>query len=332
VKRAAWTPGGIGLEEAEPGPLEPGWVRLSVESCGICGTDLHLLRDDRMRLPGITPGHEIVGHPVDGPSGLAEGRYAVEPRAWCGTCEFCAGGERHLCPAGRILGITAQGGLAEQIDVPLGSLHAVPGDVEPLVATLAEPLAVCLRSVHLAELQADSRVLVLGSGTIGLLAGLLARDRAQEVALVGRHPQQRAAARALGLTAVDESEAVAWALDRGPDVVIETVGGHADTVGDAIRYARPRGRVVVLGVFSEPRPVDLLQLMAKELRVLGSNTYGTTQRGSEFGAAVALMPRYASELAPLQTHQFPLTHIQDAFATAEDKKSGAIKVTLTIAG
>ena len=69
-------------------------------------------------------------------------------------------------------------------------------------------------------------------------------------------------------------------------------------------------------------------LMAKELRVVGSNTYGTGRSGSEFGSAVAFLPRYAGELSGLQTHQFPLARIDEAFAYAADKASGAIKVTL----
>ena len=62
--------------------------------------------------------------------------------------------------------------------------------------------------------------------------------------------------------------------------------------------------------------------------MLGSNTYGTDRRGSEFRAAVDLMPRYAEEMQSLQTHRFPLESLEDAFACASDKRSGVIKVTI----
>ncbi len=328
LRQAQWSDDGIGLADVEPPTLVEGWARLRVAACGICGSDLHMLRHHMMRFPGASPGHEIVGTPTHGPSGLADALYAVEPRSWCGHCGFCAQGQRQLCPSGKLLGVTAPGGLADFVDAPLAGLHRVPSGIDPLLASLAEPLAVCVRALDVARLEAGSRVLVLGAGSIGLLAGLLARDRSAAVALSARHPQQRAAAAKLGLVALPEADMAAWASAEQPDVVIETVGGLADTANDALRACRPGGTVVLLGVFAEPRPLELFMLMAKELRVVGSNTYGTGRSGSEFGTAVALLPRYAGELSGLQTHQFPLARIGEAFACAADKASGAIKVTL----
>ena len=70
-------------------------------------------------------------------------------------------------------------------------------------------------------------------------------------------------------------------------------------------------------------------LMAKELRLIGSNTYGQDRRGAEFASAVNLVSRYRGEIETLQTHSFSLDRIEDAFACAADKRSGAIKVTVT---
>ena len=328
MQQARWTADGIELVDVPAGPLPEGRVRLKVLANGICGTDLHLYRRELPPLEGSVPGHEIVGVPIDGPAGLTESLYAVEPRVWCGDCDFCGAGDHHLCPNGTVIGIQDAGGLAERVDVPRPSLHPVDADVPPLVASLAEPLAVSLRAVHLARLEADSRVLVLGGGSIGLLSGLLARDRAARVAITARYPQQAEAARRLGLEPLGESEVEAWSGEFGPDVVIETVGGFADTLAEAVQFCRPGGRVVVLGVFAGERTLNALVLMAKEIRLIGSNMYGSTRRGSEFRAAVDLMPRYRAELEPLQTHQFRLSALNDAFKCALDKRSGAIKVTV----
>ncbi len=327
--RACWTKDGLELGEAQPGPLSEGWVRLRVVANGICGTDLHLYR--RLLPPqlGNVPGHEVVGQPFDGPADLVEGLYAVEPLHWCGACASCEAGNRQLCERLEVLGIQRPGGLAEWIDVPRQSLHRVAASVAPLVASLAEPFAVCVRAVHRARLESGSRVLVLGAGTIGLLAGLLARDRVQRVAITARHPHQRKAAARLGLKALSETDATLWARSYGPDVVIESVGGQAETLKQAASLCRAAGRIVVLGIFAAECPINSLELVLKELTLIGSNTYGTTPRGSEFAAGVALLSRYQSELEPLLTHQFPLTALHDAFACAEDKASGAIKVTLT---
>jgi threonine dehydrogenase-like Zn-dependent dehydrogenase len=327
--RAGWTQSGIEVVDVEPPPLRSGWVRLRVVGCGICGTDLHLWRRELPAPVGGCPGHEIAGVPVDGPDGVREQLHAVEPTTWCGRCDACVSGRRHLCATGRLLGIALPGGIAELVDAPAECLHPVAASVPETVASLAEPVAVCVRALHLAELETDSRVLVIGAGTIGLLAALLARDRAGETAIVVRHAHQAECARALGVAPVPEADAAAFARAHSPDVVIETVGGHADTLVQAVQLARAAGRVVVLGVFSGVRPVDALGLLLKEITLIGSNTYGTGRRGPEFRAAVELLPRYASELAPLLTHRFPLARVAEAFATAADKKSRAIKVTIT---
>jgi threonine dehydrogenase-like Zn-dependent dehydrogenase len=111
-------------------------------------------------------------------------------------------------------------------------------------------------------------------------------------------------------------------------VVIETVGGLADTLDDAIRFCRASGRIVMLGVFAGSRPINALAFFLKELSLIASNTYGTTRRAPEFETGVELAARYRNELAPLQTHQFALDSVAGAFACASDKRSGAIKVTI----
>jgi threonine dehydrogenase-like Zn-dependent dehydrogenase len=328
LRQARWTEKGLDVAEVEPPALPPDWVRLRVAACGICGTDLHLYRRELAAPVGVAPGHEIAGTPLDGPRGLADGLYAVEPICICGVCDFCISGRRHLCEKMAIIGVMRNGGLADFVDVPAYAVHPVHSSVSPLVASFAEPLAVCVRGVSLARIDDDSRVLVLGAGAIGLLSGLLARDRVREVAITARHPQQREAAKRLGLTPLSEDEAKAWVKGAQPDVVIETVGGHAQTLLDATRWCRAGGRVVVLGIYSQRTEVSGYNLATRELEIVGSNMYGMGRRGPQFRAAVELLPRYATELAGLQTHQFGLERIEEAFRCAGDKTTGAIKVTV----
>ena len=231
--------------------------------------------------------------------------------------------------AGPGWGSGGDGGLAELIDAPLANLAPIPDGVDAVTASLTEPLAVTVRGVGLARVQPDNTVLVLGAGTIGLCAALVARDRAGDVAITARHPHQRAAAERLGVTVLDEGQAIEWGKQHRPDVVIESVGGAADTLADAIRVVRRGGRIVILGSFSEPKVVDLQRLMMKEVALLGSFCYGTGDRDAEFATAARLTGRWRDELAGLTTHQFPLDAVSSAFLTADDKATGAIKVTLT---
>lgn len=333
MRRALWTRDGLELAEVEPGPLEAGRVRLQVAACGICGSDLHWWHGEMPRPLGTAPGHEIAGTVLDGPAGLDDVLYAVSPNVSCGACEFCRVGRTHLCDRafGRGLGMGTDGGLSDVLDVPVENLAPVTTS-DPVVASLTEPLAVSLRGVSLADLEPDSRVLVLGAGTIGLTSALLARDRAAEVAITARHPHQAEAAAAMGVTVLGEDEGVTWAKDRGADVVIESVGGSAPTLDQAVKACRKGGTVVLLGAFTEPRPVDLAKLMMKELRLQGSFCYGSTQRGPQYAAAALATGRHETELLRLTTHQFPLDAASTAFETAADKSSGAIKVTILPGG
>ena len=112
--------------------------------------------------------------------------------------------------------------------------------------------------------------------------------------------------------------------------MIESVGGVADTLTDAIRVVGRGGRIVLLGSFSEPKALELQRLMMKEVALLGSFCYGGGGREPEFATAARLTGRWSSELAALTTHQYDLDDVTPAFTTAADKSTGAIKVTLTV--
>jgi len=328
--RAVWSDNGLEIQDEDPGPLNDGWVRLRVEACGICGSDLHFWHGDLPRPVGTAPGHEFVGTVVDGPAGLPDVRYAVSPNVACGTCAFCLSGSSNLCGrAGPGIGLGRNGGLAELVDAPLANLAPIPDGTDPVIASLTEPLAVTVRGVGLARLSPDSKVLVLGAGAIGLCAALVARDRAAEVAITARYPHQQEAASRIGVTVLSEDDAIAWGKENRPDVVVESVGGAAGTIADAVRVVGRGGRIVVLGTFNQPMPVDLQRLMMKEVALLGSFCYGGGEREPEFATAARLTGRWRDELEGLTTHQFPLGDIATAFTTASDKTTGAIKVTLT---
>ncbi|MGH8978004.1 MAG: zinc-binding dehydrogenase, partial [Acidimicrobiia bacterium] len=114
-----------------------------------------------------------------------------------------------------------------------------------------------------------------------------------------------------------------------PDVVIESVGGAANTAADAVGVVRRGGRIVILGSYGGPKAIDLMRLMRNESTLIGSFCYGSGERESEFTTAARMTGRWRDELRALTTHQFPLDNVKDAFATADDKSTGAIKVTLT---
>jgi threonine dehydrogenase-like Zn-dependent dehydrogenase len=325
--QSVWTEQGIVLEDVEPAPLKDGWVRLKVHACGICGSDLHGYKDGKIRA-GARPGHEMSGTIMESTVNLPDELYTVEPWLWCGECEFCRIGKVQLCQKGGLVSVSVPGGLADFIDVP--ALHVYPSDpsLTPIEASLTEPFGICTRAVHLADLKMDTRVLILGAGSLGLISGLLSRGTAERVAISYRYPSQAEAAQKLGLEAIPESEVVAWAQDFGPDVVIETVGGHANTLEQATAACRPDGRIVVLGLFSIEPTLDMRALVHKELKIMGSAFFGTSEHGPEFRTSTKILPHFKKELSILQTHQFPLSRVADAFEAAVSKDDRPIKVTI----
>jgi threonine dehydrogenase-like Zn-dependent dehydrogenase len=325
--QSIWTETGITLREVEPPPLKDGWVRLNVQACGICGSDLHGYKDGVYRAGGM-PGHEMAGTIMDGPGDLPDELYAVEPWLWCGECEYCRIGKVQHCRNGGLVGVSVPGGLADFIDVPALHIYASDPSLSPMEASLTEPFGICTRAVHLADLKMDTRVLILGAGSLGLISGMLARGTAERVAISYRYPSQAAAAAKLGLEAIPEDDVGALAQDFGPDVVIETVGGHANTMEQATEACRAGGRIVVLGLFSIKPELDMRALIHKELKIMGSAFFGTSEHGPEFRASTKLLPHFKSELSVLQTHQFPLSRVADAFAAAVSKDDRPIKVTI----
>jgi threonine dehydrogenase-like Zn-dependent dehydrogenase len=321
----------------EPGPGE---VRVAVEACGICGSDLHLIHSGFFA-PGTIPGHEAAGV-VDavgaGVTGVATGaRVAVEPMRGCGACASCRAGLYSICRDAKLHGVHLPGALAEYAVVPAERVHAVPADLDAALAALAEPMAVVVHALARGRLARGQRVLVLGAGSVGLLALAAARHRgASEVWVTARHPHQAALARALGATRVlGESEAEPFAADAlgrdAPiDLVVETVGGRADTLRVAGAAVRPGGVVSVVGLFLGAMPLDPLALMMKEVTLAWSYCYGRDPAGrSDFADAVDAIAAQRDALAPLVTHRMPLDRVGEAFRVAGDRRAGAVKVSLS---
>jgi len=330
MRHAVWNADGrLDVVDVEPPPLAPGFARLAVEACGICGTDLQFWSGHHHPRDGTTPGHEFVGTLLDAPAGTPDQRWSASPMVRCGTCEHCLAQELNLCrKGGDLIGLGRDGGLAEWVDVPVENLVPL-GDVPVDVGVLAEPLAVAVRGVGLAHLRPDETVLVLGAGTIGLLAALVACGTNEHVAISARYPHQVAAAEALGLTVLPEADVIAWGKQQRPSAIIETVGGQADTINDAIRVARRGGRIVVLGTFDKP-PIDLLSALQKEVALLPSFAYSVRDGVSDFDLAAQVLGEHRATMPALVTQRVELDDIATAFDTAADKQLGPIKVAVTV--
>ena len=335
MKAAVWNDrGSLDVVDRPVPEPKPGWVRLRVASVGICGTDLHFYRGSFPSPAGLLPGHEVggvvdlVGEGVDLSPGTP---VAVEPLVTCGRCAHCLSGDYNLCPTRMLLGVSGRGGLAEYMTALASSVYPLPEGVAAEAGSLAEPVAVCVRGTRLAQVGLGDRVLVLGAGSIGLISILTAKAAgAAEVYVTARHPSQQDMARRLGADGVFPSseDATAALADTAIDRVIETVGGKAPTIAEAVGLVRPGGTICMLGVFDGPTSLSGLDFSTKEIRMVGSNCYGRARARTDFAIALDLLRSHVGLLEGLVTHRFPIEEVNQAFDAAADKKSGSIKVTL----
>jgi (R,R)-butanediol dehydrogenase / meso-butanediol dehydrogenase / diacetyl reductase len=295
-----------------------GEVRLDVAYCGVCGTDLHIAHgamDARIAPPQVI-GHEMSGTVAEvgaGVDGFAVGD-AVVVRPLDARGETPADrGLSHISRNLRFLGIDAPGALQSSWTVPAFTLHAVPAGLDLRLAALAEPLAVACHDVRRAEVVGSETALVIGGGPIGLLIALVARARGADVLVVEPDASRRALAAELGFTALDPADDVAGVLERttngvGAEVVFEVSGSGAGILA-ATKHAALRGRVVVVAIFPEPKPVALFDLFWKELELRGARVY----EPEDFDAALALLADGALDVERLITAVEPLERVPAIF-------------------
>lgn len=308
----------FGLAEAAAHAPAPGQVRIRVAFCGICGTDMHIFHgrmDARVKPPRII-GHEMSGTVEaigDGVSGWSVGDHVtVRPLDSCGSCAACRAGHSHVCMNLKFIGIDSPGAFQGSWCVPARLLHRLPADLPLDRAALVEPIAVACHDVRRARLAAGEKAVVLGGGPIGVLVALVAQAAGAEVMVSEIDAGRRAFAASLGLQviATDPVAAVeAWTGGAGADAVFECTA--APPCAELMTMLpRVRGRIVIVGIFSQPVPVDLFRFFWRELELVGARVY----EAADFEQAIALVPHLP--LDRLITGRFPLSDIAGAFAAA----------------
>jgi 2-desacetyl-2-hydroxyethyl bacteriochlorophyllide A dehydrogenase len=308
-------------------------VQVEVAFVGICGTDLHVVHgtmDHRVTFPQLL-GHEMSGTITEVGAGVDDfevgEKVVVRPLISCNECPACLAGHRHICQRLVFLGIDAPGALQTHWTVPAHILHKVPAEVSLRTAALVEPLAVACHDVARAELVPGETVVVFGAGPIGLLISLLAQHRGARVLVTDVNAARLELAQGFGLEAVPEG--LAGAVERltgetGADVVFE-VSGSAPAIADATGVLRTRGRLVVVGIHSEPHPVDLLRVFWRELHLLGARVY----EPQDFDEAIALTAENVLPLDRLVTSVVPLDDLSEAFDQLQSG-GGAVKVLVSL--
>ena len=250
---------------------------VDVERVGICGTDVELYSGEMAYLDqGITTfplrlGHEWTGTVTAVGSAAHEHwigkRVTGDTMLGCGHCRFCLAGHQHVCPDRREVGITDgwPGALAEQLLIPARFALEIPSSVSLAAAALVEPGGNSLRAVDATGLSAGEPLLVLGSGTIGLLAAQFALARGIDVHLAGERPSSLELARSLGVQHTHSFDD----LEGRPYAAVIDATSSVDAPALAVQLVDPAGRVVFIGLSRTPSTVDTRDIALKDVTAVG---------------------------------------------------------------
>lgn len=317
----------ISIEKVDLAPVGPREVRLRVDSCGICGSDVSMFRGNHPVIrPPLTPGHEVVGTVIETGDDVMEHESALGaivvlvPQVGCGHCAMCARGTERICEQMRLIGGQIDGGLAEYLTVPVGNVLDVPRSVPTELRPLIEPLSVAAHAVRLGSPREGERCLVIGAGPIGTLVALAARECGADVIVVDRLEERRDVARRLGLDAREHP-------GRDYDLVLECVGG-AQTPRLALELSRPGGRVVLVGVAASELTLDGIALQRQERMIVGSHMYDRCDIETSFDLlASGVLPEDPGHLS-LLIEEYPLDGAQEALSKLAEGRPGALKVVI----
>lgn len=324
------SPGEMQLQERAMPEAAPGEVVLQIEAVGICGSDMHAWHGhDPRRQPGLVLGHEFVGRIVESraPGFERDSRWTGNPLIVCGVCEYCVQGRNNLCANRTMVGMTRAGAYAEYMSIPAASLIAMPQQMAATAAALTEPAATAWHAINLsmrvlARPLHECRVLVIGGGAIGMLAGLLLRHLGvADLTMTELNALRRdAIARHVGAAAVDPRS--------GPlpeaafDYVIDAVGAKA-TRQQAFAAVKPGGAIMHIGLQDWASEIDMRKLTLAEITLQGTYTYTT----ADLRATVAGLDRGVfGDLAWVEERL--LANGAQAFVDLDQGRCAAAKIVL----
>jgi propanol-preferring alcohol dehydrogenase len=277
------------LDMPEPGA---GQLRLRIQACGVCHTDLHTVEGE-LELPKlpIVPGHQIVG--VVDELGHGVQRFRQGDRVgvgWlnssCGACQFCREGRENLCPDARFTGLHVDGGYAQYAVVNEGFAYPLP---EGLSDTEAAPLLcagiIGYRSLRLSEIKPGGRLGLYGFGASAHLAIQVARYWGCDVYVFSRGQQHRRLARDLGAAWTGQAQDIPpVALDAS--VIFAPAGW---IVPLALKHLAPGGTLAINAIYMSPIPEFAYDLIYLERTVCSVANY-TRQDAEEFLSLAAEIP------------------------------------------
>jgi 2-desacetyl-2-hydroxyethyl bacteriochlorophyllide A dehydrogenase len=329
-----------GLADVDIPEVKKDEVLLRVGASGICHSDLDLLKgtevSDATTYPAI-PGHEFAGEIVQ--VGSAVQRYrkndkvVVEPMVCCRTCPSCRRGWIMHCHAGYDqLGITKPGGMAEYVAVPEGCLYKLPPQIDLVIAALIEPASCAAHGVLKAEITPGDSVVIIGAGSIGLLALEIARLFSPgKLIAIDIAEEKLDIARKLGATDVINtcSESAPEQIMKitnglGADAVIDS-SGSVKAIQESFSYIGIKAKTVVIGIPPQRRfEIDFLSMINNDSVFRAVNGYTT----DVWVWVMELFCKGYISSNTIITNKVPLAEVDTGYKMLQERQRGVVKVMI----
>ena len=272
----------VRIEDYQLRKLNTNELLIEVGSCGICGTDFHIVDGTAPSKQPVILGHEFSGRIVEIENQIngfhIDDKVVINPNIHCGICDFCKIGKVNHCKNLRALGVSENGGLAQYSIVPASQLYHVPANFSLQTAAFTEPLSCCVHGIHQSSLKLGDKVAIIGAGTIGLLMlQLVLLQGASKVLIIEPSSEKRKIAKELGADQVVDSNDTDFLQNiielsgGGVDVVFECAG-NVVAAETSVKIVKSGGTVLLFGLpdFSASIKLKLQEFFHKEISLRSS--------------------------------------------------------------
>jgi 2-desacetyl-2-hydroxyethyl bacteriochlorophyllide A dehydrogenase len=324
------------LTEMEPPAFTAGEAIVRIKRIGICGTDLHAYKGNQpyFSYPRVL-GHELAGvieRIEDNEAGLQAGdQVSVIPYLHCGHCIACRSGKTNCCVSMRVLGVHVDGGMREQISVPVANLIKTNGLTLDETAIM-EPLAIGAHAVRRSALRADETALVIGAGPIGIGVMAFAKHLGAKVIAMDINDERLAFCRDWAgidhaVNALHDPAGHLAALTGGdfPTAVFDATG-NSRSMTAALQYIAHGGRLVYVGLVKDEIGFPHPEFHKRETTLMGSRN-ATREDFEQVRLAIESGSIDASRYV---THRAPFTQMIETFESWLDPASKVIKAMVDI--
>lgn len=270
------------IEEKAKPELREGWVLVSVDRVGICGSDISgFLGHNELRRPPLVMGHEFAGTIVELGPGVPRDwekqLVTANPVVSCGRCRMCQEGRRQVCSYRKIIGIDFPGAYADYVAVPISSCYKVK---DAVAGALVEPLACGVRATYLSGAAPGDSVLVIGAGSIGLMVVRMMKARGVKDCIAVDTNQNRlswasnwGASHTVNPKTGDLTSLVkSLTSGDGVDSVVDAVGS-SETRVQSVSLVRRGGRAVWVGLHEGMSELPGNDVVRFEKQIIGSFSY-----------------------------------------------------------